>query len=91
MARNEREYKLGRIARLREDRETMRVEIDAIVKALIYHFDPMDVDCTYVDKIQPAKVKIYANDIERKMTYYEKIMKEIRQLEEELGIDERRV
>jgi hypothetical protein len=76
---------LGRLAELREEQMTLRVEIDAAVKAMIYQFDPIDADLAYVDKIMPDRLHVYVKTIERKKKMLDKLNLEIRRLEGEVG------
>lgn len=85
MPRTDRTFNLGRLSELQEQRDRLRVEIDALVKALIYHFDPMDTDCEYADRINVGRMKIYVNDIARKHQQLQKVLVEIIRLQEETG------
>jgi len=85
MTGTNRTMNLGRLAELREKQMTTRVEIDAAVKALIYHFDPMDNDLMYTDKICPDRILVHVKTIERKKKVLDKLNVEIKHLEEELG------
>ena len=76
---------LGRLAELREKQMTKRVEIDAAVKALIYHFDPIDNDLMYTDKICPQRIMVHVKTIEREKKVLDKLNAEIKRLQEELG------
>ena len=85
MASTQRTMNLGRLAELKEQALTLRVEIDAAVKTMIYQFDPMDADLAYVDKIIPERLTIYVKSIDRKKKLLDRLNVEIRRLEEELG------
>lgn len=85
MARPDRTFNLGRLHELKEKRRRLRIEVDADVKALLYHFEPMDIDCEYVDKIDPRRLRIYTNRIERNINELQKVHAEIERLKNEVG------
>jgi hypothetical protein len=75
----------GRLAELRQQQLTLRVEIDSAVRSIIYLFDPLDSDLAYVDNIIPDRLAIYVKTIERKMKLLNKLNVEIKRVEAELG------
>ena len=76
---------LGRLAELKEQQLTLRVEIDAAVKAMIYQFEPLDADLAYVDKIMPDRLLVYVKTIDRKKKDLDKKNTEIKRLEAEVN------
>jgi len=85
MAPTNRQMILGRLVELREQRQTVSVEIDAAVKAIVVHFEPMDADLAYVQNIMPERLSVYVKTIERKMKILHKLNTEIKRLEAEVG------
>lgn len=83
-----REQNIGRLTILKERRREYRIEIDAQVKALIYHFEPFDNDCVYCDKIEPFRVESYSKKIVRTKADLDRVNAEIKRLEKDLGEDE---
>jgi hypothetical protein len=86
--RSDRTYKVGRLQELRDRLRTLKVKIDAPVKAIIYHFEPIDNDCDYVEKIDTGFLEIHFISIKEEMIKLKKVVGEIHQLEEELGVGE---
>lgn len=85
MPPTQRTMNLGRLAELKEQQLTLRVEIDAAVKAMIYQFEPLDADLAYVDKIMPDRLSVYVKTIERKKKSLDKLNTEVKRLEVEVG------
>jgi len=85
MAPTQRTYNLGRLAELKERANTLSVEIDSQVKAIVVHFDPMDVDLQYVKNIKPERLLVYVKSIERKKKELDKVLGEIARLQAEVG------
>jgi hypothetical protein len=80
-----RDTKVGELQRLKRERLRLAVEIDSTVKSILYHFDPMDDDLSYVRKLDPVKLEIWMNAIARKKQDYDKVAKRIEALAEELN------
>lgn len=85
MPPTQRTMNLGRLAELKEQQLTLRVEIDAAVKAMIYQFEPLDADLAYVDKIMPDRLLVYVKTIDRKKKDLDKKNTEIKRLEAEVN------
>lgn len=82
------EENTGRLTIAKEKRRRLRITIDGSVKALIYHFEPMDHDCVYTDKIETDRIRTYVEDITKKHNELERVIQEIKRLERELGEEE---
>jgi hypothetical protein len=82
-----RDAQIGLLTRLKQERETLRVEIDAAVKAIVVHFDPMDRDLQYVHAILPERLKVHVALIERKKKRLDVVQEEIDRLAKELNVD----
>lgn len=85
MAPTNRVLNLGRLAELKEQQMTLRVDIDSAVRSIIYHFDPLDNDLAYIEKIIPDRLMIYVKKIGQQMKVLQKVNAEIKRLETELG------
>jgi hypothetical protein len=79
---------IGQLEELKRKREQFRVEIDMAAKSIVLHFDPMDADLVYVDKICPDRLKVYLAQIERVKKMYDRVSAEIKRLQAELGESE---
>ncbi|TAK63650.1 MAG: hypothetical protein EPO24_04060 [Bacteroidetes bacterium] len=77
--------KKGELQVARERRQELRISADVIVKGMLVLFDPMDIDCVYVDTYDEMKLKIYVQDLHKKRLALDTINKRIEQLEKELG------
>jgi len=84
----QRTYKVGRLSELKRQRKTVRIEIDAMAKSIVLHFEPMDQDLAYVDKIDPERLMAYNDSIARKVKVLTKVNAEIKALVAELGESE---
>lgn len=84
MSKN-RTYNLGRLSELAKKMQQLRVKVDASVKALLYHFDPIDSDLEYVERIKPERLEIYVDSIRKEVCELKKIRTEIESLKSELG------
>lgn len=80
-----RTFNIGRKKELEDRLATLRVEIDASAKAIVLHFEPMDIDCKYVEKIDPFKLETYVHAIARKKKDFDRIKAEVDRLNAELG------
>ena len=76
---------LGKLAEFRERLNALKIEIHSAVTAIIVHFEPFDLDLKYVEKIQPERLKVNVNTIERKMKEVRRLMAEVQRLEAETG------
>jgi hypothetical protein len=83
-----RTYNIGKIQELKTELRTIRIEIDSFVKNLVYHFDPMDSACDYVEKIDTSVLEVYMSSIKRKMIRLKKVKEQVEDLEKELGQSE---
>jgi hypothetical protein len=80
-----RTMQLGRLAELREKARSLANELDAFVKSLLLHFEPLDKDMQYLQKIDPRYVKDLASSIEKAHKKYVLFIAEIKRLEDETG------
>lgn len=87
MPQPHRDAQLGLLTRLKQERETLRVEIDSAVKAIVLHFDPMDRDLMYVHSIMPERLKVHISVIERKKRRLDQVHNDIINLARELNED----
>lgn len=85
MAPLNRDAQRGRLLTLKEDRNTLLIEIDAAVKAICVAFEPMDLDLRYVYNIMPNRLEIHVATIARKKKQLDRILTEIKALAQELN------
>jgi hypothetical protein len=85
MSQDPRTYKIGKLTELKQQRETLRIEIDAMAKAIVLHFEPMDQDMIYTDKICPERLRTYISSIERKKKILDHVNTEIHSIAAEIG------
>lgn len=85
---SEREQKIGRKTVLMQQRENLRINIDAILQAIKDSFGMRDVDFSYVEKIEFKKSKFLLGEATKKGTELAKITKEIDALNAALGESE---
>jgi len=76
---------LGRLAELRSERHRLKVQIDAIVKSLLIHFEPLDHAMDYIDDIDPTRLLINVQDIREKHEQLQKVQTEIERLKADAG------
>ena len=77
--------KMGELNVARNKRQELRVGADVIIKGMLVLFDPMDIDCEYVDNYDEMKLGIYLKDLNKKRVALDIVNKRIKQLESELG------
>ena len=77
---------LGRQAEYRQRLQTLKIEIDTVVKGILLHFDPLDMDLEYVKNIIPERLRVNVCTIERKMRDFRKLSAELEVIEKELGL-----
>jgi SMC interacting uncharacterized protein involved in chromosome segregation len=87
MPRREITYLRGRISELSEQLQRLRISTDAVVKALLYHFDPIDNGLDYVDAINTERLEVYVSDIKKYTKEICKIKQEVDRLKGEVGQD----
>lgn len=80
-----RDTKMGELARLKRERMRFQVKSDGVVKAFLFHLDPMDGDLAYVRRIDVDKIEIWMNDLVRYKKELDRINKRIQELAEELN------
>ena len=85
MSHTNRTLSLGKLSELKRARYELRVRIDGLVKNILVHFQPLDLDMEYLESIDPGKLQIYVNDIHKYHRQFKVISAEIRHLQEELG------
>lgn len=85
MTSNSRTLLVGQLTELKQKREQFRTEIDLAAKGIVIHFEPMDMDLHYVDKIRPERLDIYMKQITRVKKMLDKVLAEIERIEMELG------
>ena len=76
---------IGRLTELRTQRHRLKVQIDAIVKSLLIHFEPLDHAMDYIDNIDPTVIMINVQDISEKHAQLVKVETEIERLKAEAG------
>lgn len=89
MPRTDRTFQIGRLAELKEKASRLRIKIDAYVKQLVVHFDPLDLDMEYTEKIDPWKLETYVREIKRNVEELQRVRVDIKQLQAELGQNEK--
>ncbi len=84
-ALNPRTLKLGQLEEMKQKEYKLRVFIDYMIKGIVQSFEPLDRDMKYIDKIEPKRLKILVQDIERKCSELSGMIKEKNDLLQELG------
>lgn len=85
MSVSNRTINLGKLSELRSKRYRLKVRIDGIVKSILVHFEPLDLDMSYVDNLDPGRLSIHIYDMEKHYKELRIVAAEIRRLENELG------
>jgi hypothetical protein len=85
MSASPRTLKLGQLEELKQKEYKLRVQIDTVVKAMINLFEPLDRDMLYINRIEPKRLKIMVQDIERKSHELTGVLREKDDLQKELG------
>ena len=80
-----REQKFGRRAMLIQQRDNMRVHIDAILKTTKDYFGIRDVEFSYVEKVDYKKIHFLLHEASQKNDDLQRINKEIALLNAALG------
>ena len=81
----QRTMNLGRISELKAQLESLRVLIHNNVTGIVLHFDPMDADLQYVERINPERLETSIKEVKKLKREFDKIAREIARLEKELG------
>ena len=76
---------LGQRSDLKQQLKVLAVEIDAAVRSVLLHFEPLDMDLQYISKIMPDRLEILIRKIKVQKKEYDRINAEIKHLNEELG------
>ena len=75
----------GRLSELSDQLQRLRISTDAMVKALLYHFDPIDNGLNYIDDIDTERLEVYVADIKKNTKEICKIKAEYERLKGEIG------
>lgn len=84
-ALNPRTLKLGQLEELKQKEYKLRVTIDSLIKGMTMGFEPFDRDMKYIDRIEPKRLKILVQDIERKCHELTGVLNDKNDLQQELG------
>jgi hypothetical protein len=82
---NTRTMNYGRKTELERQAMQLRVEIDAQVKAMFVHLEPLDWDLQYTEKILPDRMQIYVAAISKKVKDLHRVLVELKCVKTELG------
>ena len=85
MSINNRTLNLGKLSELKSKRYRLRVRIDGLVKNILVHFQPLDLDMEYLDSLNPGMLQIYVSDIEKFHRELKSVAAEIKRLQDDLG------
>ena len=85
MAMNNRTMQVGMLTEMKQRRNVLSVEIDSAVRSILLHFEPLDMDLQYIERIMPDRLEILVAKVRRQKREFDRVQAEIRRLEGELG------
>jgi len=85
MAMNNRTMQVGLLTEMKQRRNVLSVEIDSAVRSILLHFEPLDMDLQYIERIMPDRLEILVAKVRRQKREFDRVQAEIRRLEGELG------
>jgi len=85
MAINNRTMQVGMLTEMKQRRNVLSVEIDSAVRSILLHFEPLDMDLQYIERIMPDRLEILVAKVRRQKREFDRVQAEIRRLEGELG------
>ena len=76
---------VGLLTEMKQRRNVLSVEIDSAVRSILLHFEPLDMDLQYIERIMPDRLEILVAKVRRQKREFDRVQAEIRRLEGELG------
>ncbi len=76
---------VGMLTEMKQRRNVLSVEIDSAVRSILLHFEPLDMDLQYIERIMPDRLEILVAKVRRQKREFDRVQAEIRRLEGELG------
>ena len=86
--KDDRTYKLGQLAELKDKIRSMAVLIHSHIQSLKDEFEPRTVDLSYLKDVDPEHVRVYATDVAKELKKYKSLLEEMKALKRELGVEE---
>ena len=81
-----RQMLIGYLSELKDAERKLRIQMDTVWKQHQHTGEPMDYDMKYVERLDPVRLRVQIDDIEKKWYELQGVLKEIEHTEAKLGI-----